>query len=225
MSNISLSGYLKRVLICISGLMAIGLGNMFGVLAGSAGTNAWNTLSLGISGRTGISFGTATFTVSVVIILIDLIGRGRLGFGSLLNMVLIPVFSDLFLKLLPFIPAPKSTVMGVICTLAGQTITSFAMVLYMSAALGAGPRDTLMVILGKKVPKMPIGVVRLGIDLLALLAGVLLGAPFGFGTVLVILLQSAIFQLACRVCRFEPRAIEHEDFLRTIRNLRKREPQ
>lgn len=199
--------------------MAIGLGNLFGVLAGSAGTNAWNTLSLGISGRTGISFGMATFMVSVVIILIDIFGKGRLGIGSLLNMVLIPVFSDLFLKLLPLIPAPKNTAMGVICTLIGQTITSFAMVLYMGAALGAGPRDTLMVILGKKVPKVPIGIVRLGIDLLALLAGVLLGAPFGFGTVLVILLQSAIFQLACRVCRFEPRAVVHTDFLQLFRDL------
>ena len=89
----------------------------------------------------------------------------------------------------------------------------------MGAALGAGPRDTLMVILGKKVPKVPIGIVRLGIDLLALLAGVLLGAPFGFGTVLVILLQSAIFQLACRVCRFEPRAVVHTDFLQLFRDL------
>ena len=110
MNDTSIKGYIRRTLVCVAGLAAIGFGNLFGVLAGSAGTNAWNTLSLGISGRTGISFGTATFAVSVLIIVIDLIGRGRLGFGTVLNMVLIPVFSDLFLKLLSFIPAPQRSV-------------------------------------------------------------------------------------------------------------------
>ena len=83
MNDTSVKGYIRRTLVCVAGLAAIGFGNLFGVLAGSAGTNAWNTLSLGISGRTGISFGTATFAVSVLIIVIDLIGRGRLGFGIL----------------------------------------------------------------------------------------------------------------------------------------------
>ena len=99
------------------------------------------------------------------------------------------------------------------------------MVFYMRTALGAGPRDTLMVIIGKKFPRAPIGLVRMGIELVALLIGVLLGAPFGVGTVLVTVLQSGIFQTACRLCRFEPRAVVHEDFLQVIRNLRKREPQ
>ena len=74
--------YPKRLLLCITGLMLYGLGNFFGVIAGSAGTNAWNTLSLGVSSSTGLSFGTATLMISAVIIAIDLLGRGKLGVGS-----------------------------------------------------------------------------------------------------------------------------------------------
>ena len=92
--------YIKRFFFCIMSLMLFAFGNVFGVKAAMAGTNAWNTLSLGISSSTGISFGTATFLISLVIIVIDLLGKGKLGFGTVLNAVLIPVFSDAFLSLL-----------------------------------------------------------------------------------------------------------------------------
>ena len=46
----------------------------------------------------------------------------------------------------------------------------------MVPALGCGPRDTLMVLIGKKVPKVPIGTVRFCIEVVAMVVGVLLGA-------------------------------------------------
>ena len=48
--------YAKRFVLCTASLALFALGNVFGVKAGMAGTNAWNTLSLGISGMTGMSF-------------------------------------------------------------------------------------------------------------------------------------------------------------------------
>jgi len=46
-----------------------------------------------------------------------------------------------------------------------------------------------------------------------------LGAPLGLGTVLVLVLQASIFQLVCRLCRFEPRSIMQEDVFDTARKL------
>ena len=111
---------------------------------------------------------------------------------------------------------------GIFCTLLGQLVLSFATILYMSPALGCGPRDTLMVILGKKLPKLPIGAVKFGIEALVLVIGILLGAPFGVGTVLVMALQAGIFQFVCRLCRFEPRSLSHESILDTIRRVNSR---
>ena len=45
------------------------------------------------------------------------------------------------------------------------------------------------------------------------------GAPFGPGTVLIMVLQAAIFQMVCRILRFEPRDITHEVFRETFRNI------
>ena len=214
--------YWKRFLICVTGLVIFSLGNFLGVKAGSAGTNAWTTLSVGIAGLAEISFGTANLAVGLAIIGIDLLGKGKLGVGTLMNAFLISWFSDVFLELLHFIPEASSQTVGVVYTLAAQFLGAFSTILYMTAGLGCGPRDTLMVIIGRKFPGAPIGVVKFSIEIAALTVGVLLGAPFGIGTVLIMALQAGIFQFACKVTRYEPRAIVHEDIPQTVRGLLRR---
>ena len=214
-----LKEYTKRITICVLGLAIFSLGNLFGVKAGVAGTNAWNTLALGISGATGVSFGTGNLLVSVVIVAIDLIFKGKLGLGSILNALLIPAFSDLYLAIFHFIPAATNPFIGALCALIGQTLISFATIIYMTAGMGCGPRDTLMVIIGKKFPRAPIGTVKFSMELGVLLVGFLMGAPFGLGTVLVMILQASIFQLACKVTRYEPRSVTHEDLADTWKRI------
>lgn len=203
-----------------AGLMIYGLGNALGVLAGSAGTNAWGTLNIGLSNLSGISYGTASFLISLIIIVIDLIGRGKIGFGTILNIMIISVFSDGWIRLLRLFLSPGGAVTGILYSLLGQIIIAFASVIYMSPALGAGPRDTLMVLIGKKLPRAPIGAVKFGIEVLALTVGILMGAPFGAGTVLAMALQASFFQLACKICRFEPRSVNNEDVFDTVRRIR-----
>ena len=214
--------YCKRIVICTIGLALYALGTVFGVFAGDAGTNGWNTLAIGTANVTGMSFGTAVFAIGAVLLVIDFLGKGKLGLGTFMNVLLIPWMSDIFLKTMTFIPEPPNLFVGVVYTLAGQMIIAFATVVYMRPALGAGPRDTLMVVIGKQVRKIPIGIVKFVIEIVALLAGVLMGASFGIGTVLVIALQASFFQFACKVCRFEPRDIRNEDLADTLRRVRNR---
>ena len=211
--------YIRRFLLCALGLACFSVGNVFGVHADSAGTNAWNTLALGISGTTSLSFGTVTLLISVLVIVIDIIFKGRIGFGTLMNAILISWFSDMFLAVFRFLPTAQNQLIGAALTIIGQTIISFSTILYMSAGLGCGPRDTLMVIIGNRFPKAPIGFIKFCMELIVMLIGVLLGAPFGLGTVLIMALQASIFQIACRVCRYDPRNHVHEDIFDTIRRI------
>lgn len=215
--------YFRRIIICIAGLVLYALGNFFGVIAGAAGTNGWNTLALGLSNTTGLSFGSCVFVIGIVLLIIDYFGKGKLGLGTFMNVFFISWMSDVFLKILTFIPPAPNMTIGVIYTLLGQMIIAFATVIYMKPGLGAGPRDTLMVITGRLVPNVPIGVVKFVLEIAALLAGVVMGAAFGIGTVLVIALQASFFQFACRVCRFEPRDVKNEDLADTFRRIAKKE--
>ena len=211
--------YIRRFLLCALGLACFSVGNVFGVHAGSAGTNAWNTLALGISGTTSLSFGTVTLLISVLVIVIDIIFKGRIGFGTLMNALLISWFSDLLLGIFDFLPYAQNQFIGAALTIIGQTIISFSTILYMWPGLGCGPRDTLMVIIGKRFPKAPIGFIKFCMELVVLLIGVLLGAPFGLGTVLIMALQATIFQFASRICHYDPRNFVHEDIFDTIRRI------
>lgn len=208
--------YFRRIIICIAGLALYALGTVFGVFAGAAGTNGWNTLAIGLSNVTGMTFGTAVFAIGAVLLVIDFLGKGKLGLGTFMNVLLIPWMSDIFLKTMSFMPDSPNMGLGVIFTLTGQFIIAFASIVYMRPGLGAGPRDTLMVVTGKLVPKVPIGAVKFVIEIAALMAGVMMGAAFGIGTVLVISLQASLFQFACRVCRFEPRNVKNEDLADTF---------
>ena len=212
--------YTKRFALCIAGLALYAFGNLWCIKAGDVGTNAWNTLALGISHVSDFSFGTSTFLVGFSIIFLDLICRGKLGFGTFLNALLIPVFSDLFLALGAWIPTCTNKVLGIVITLGAQLVLSFATILYMKGCLGCGPRDTMMVIVGRKLPKIPIGVAKFIVESVALAVGIVLGAPFGLGTLLIMVLQAGMFQLACTILRYEPRDIVHEDVADTLRRWR-----
>jgi uncharacterized membrane protein YczE len=112
--------YSKRLVVCLAGLALYALGTVFGVLAGSAGTNGWNT----------------------------------------------------------------------------------------------------MAIVSKAFPKLPVGLVKYILETIALVSGLMMGAPFGVGTVLVIALQASLFQFACHVCRFVPREAASEDLADTWKRIR-----
>ena len=215
-----ITDYCRRIIICIAGLALYALGSYWGVIAGSAGTNGWNTMALGMSNITGISFGTSVFAIGIALLVIDFLGKGKLGLGTVLNVTLIPAISDFFLRTLTFIPDPPNLAVGVIYSLLGQLIIAFATVVYMSPGLGAGPRDTLMVITGRIYPRIPIGTYKFILEMIALGAGVLMGAAFGLGTVLSIALQASFFQFACWVCRFEPRQVVNEDLADTWKRIR-----
>src|SRR5262249_44409972 len=58
---------------------------------------------------------------------------------------------------------------------------------YLAAALGAGPRDSLMVVASRRLGRR-IAVVRAALELCALAIGVALGGTFGAGTVAFALL-------------------------------------
>ena len=212
--------YFKRFVICILGLLLCALSTYFGAKSGAAGTNGWNTLALGISAMTGLTMGRSALLVSLVIITIDIIFKGKFGFGTLLNIFVIAYFTDIFLAVLTFIPDPPNVFVGTVYSFLCMIFMAFGMIVYMSPGLGAGPRDTLMVILGNRFPKAPIGVVRFAIEIAVMIIGVLMGASFGIGTVLSITLQASIFQLACKICRFEPRDIHHENIKDTIDRIR-----
>ena len=87
--------------------------------------------------------------------------------------------------------------------------------------MGAGPRDTLMVHLSRKL-HVPSGYCRLGLEFIAGLSGWLLGGEVGVGTVVSVFLGGPILQLVFQAFKYDPSAVESESFGDTLHNISKK---
>lgn len=169
----------ERILQLIIGLFLYGvaLGLM---IRGGIGVAPWDVLSLGISGSTGIGYGMVTNLTAVLVLLLWIPLRQRLGIGTLLNAMLVGPSADLALLLLP--PAP-SVWLGAPLFVLGLVLLAFATGLYIAADFGPGPRDGLMTGLVGRTG-WPVWLVRTIIEGSVLMIGFLLGGPVGAGTVI-----------------------------------------
>ncbi len=158
-------------------LYGVALGLM---VRGGIGVAPWDVLALGIAGKAGIGYGVVTVLVSVLVLLLWIPLRQRVGLGTLLNALLVGPSADLALFVLP---APPSIWVGAPMFVAGLLLLAFATGLYIAADFGPGPRDGLMTGLVGRTG-WPVWLVRTLIEGSVLLIGFLLGGPVGVGTVL-----------------------------------------
>ena len=103
----------------------------------------------------------------------------------------------------------------------GLAIMGFAQYIYMKAELGGGPRDTVAVGLKRRLEKVPIGVIVIGMLSVATCMGWILGGPIGIGTIICAALTGPLMQLAFRIVGFVPTAIEHQSIIDSFRILLK----
>lgn len=169
----------ERIVQLLVGLFLYGvaLGLM---VRGGIGVAPWDVLALGIAGQAGIGYGVVTVLVSVLVLVLWIPLRQRVGLGTLLNALLVGPSADLALLV---IPMPPSIWVGAPMFVAGLFLLAFATGLYIAADFGPGPRDGLMTGLVARTGR-PVWLVRTLIEGSVLLIGFLLGGPVGVGTVL-----------------------------------------
>ncbi|MCF8524070.1 MAG: hypothetical protein K9G07_01630, partial [Aquiluna sp.] len=94
------SNFVYRFLKLNVGLFVYGIGIAMLVHA-SIGLAPWDVLAQGISKQTGLSFGQSTIAVSIMVLLAWIPLRVKPGIGSILNAVLLGVYADFWLPLMP----------------------------------------------------------------------------------------------------------------------------
>ncbi len=199
----------------VAGLLVFSFGVHLTIFA-NIGHPPWDCLGMGLALHTPLTYGLSMTVMAVVILIIDLLLGERIGVGTILDALLTGNFVQAFNDLNPF-PMEHSLPAGIGIMLVGFVFMAFGMFFSMSAAQCCGPRDTLLVGLGKRMPRVPIGVVWFILWAVVLLAGWLLGGPVGIGTVIGTFGSSLVVQLIYSIIRFEPRDVRHRDVLTTAR--------
>ena len=206
---------LKRMLLASAGLMLFAF-SYYMQLRISIGGTPWHTLNQGISDTIGITFGQASILVSVLVVITDLLMREPIGVGTILDAFLVGWGTDLFLWLDP-LPYQEGLLGSLLVLFISIVLSAVSQVIYMKAGLSCGPRDALIVALGKRVRRIPIGAVNITLSVLVFTVGWLLGGTVGLGTFINMFGVGIVMDAVFRILRFEPRDIEHEGLMETVR--------
>jgi len=174
---------LSRVLILVFGLTIFGLGDAL-VVQSNLGNAPWTVFAQGLSLKTGLSLGWATFFTGFAVLLIWIPLREKPGFGTLSNIAIISAAIQIGVEKFPL----QSTFLGGLASaLIGIALVGVGSSLYITCGLGPGPRDGAMTGI-HNLTGIRVGRVRMAIEITVLIIGWFLGGRVGLGTALFALL-------------------------------------
>lgn len=180
----------RRITQLLIGLALYGISLAIFIRAG-LGLDPWDVFHQGVATKTGFSIGVVVIAVSFIVLLLWIPLRQMPGIGTIANAVLVGLFADLGLWLIPAV----SHLGGQIAMLAGAVILNgIASACYIGARLGPGARDGLMTGLVRRTG-WSVRLVRTGIEVTVLAVGLLLGGSVGVGTVVYALAIGPIVQV------------------------------
>ena len=176
------------------GLVLYGASSALLVRAG-LGLDPWDVFHQGLAGRIGLSLGAVVILVGALVLLVWIPLRQRPGIGTISNVVVVGLALDATMAVTGDAHgwAAQLAVM-----LAAIVLNGVATGLYISAGLGAGPRDGMVLGLARRSGRS-IRLVRTAIEIAVLSSGWLLGGTVGLGTVAYALLIGPLSQLFLRL--------------------------
>ena len=208
----------------ISSLFQILLGLLiysFGVyltIYSNIGLAPWDCLGMGIAKHTPLGYGSSMVLIGVCAIVIQLILQERIGFATLFDALITGRLTQFFIDISPY-PENHSRWLGIIFMLFGFLFIALGMYVYMKAEMGCGPKDGLLIAIGRKMPKIPIGIIEILLWTTVTACGYLLGGTVGIGTVISTLGAGAVMHLFYTVIHFEPRKLRHKSVIETVQTL------
>jgi uncharacterized membrane protein YczE len=208
---------IKRYLSLFFGTVLFALGIVVTMKA-NLGFAPWDVLHRGIGQAIGLTIGKVSILTSLVICILVLILGEKLGLGTLVNMLVIGTFIDIFLGI-NMIPQMQGILSGIVMLLLGLFTISFGTYFYIRSGFGAGPRDSLMVAI-RRITKLPIGLCRGLLELSIVLIGWRLGGPVGIGTAIAAFSISFCIQIVFAGLKFDATKVKHETLDVTFKNFK-----
>ena len=181
---------LKRILIIIVGSIIAAYGITLALYAGFGGATL-AVLWQGISQTFHISIGMASFVVAIVMILFAVIyDRKQIHIGTVLYQIVYSLCVDLFANLHIY---SRYMWINFFIMLAGVILFAAGTGLYASTSLGRGSYEAVTFALVEK-NNWQVKIVRMILDVIMVVTGVLLGGSFGVCTIVTIIVSGPVIQ-------------------------------
>jgi uncharacterized protein len=192
--------FLLRLVHVNLGLALFGFGISLQLRAG-VGLGPWDVFHQGMSLRTPLTVGQAMVIAGLAVLAFSILAaKVRPGVGTVLNIVVIGSWVDAFLAL-PGFPTARGPLDGGAMFGVGVVLNGIATGLYLTAGLGAGPRDGFALALAKLL-QVTVRRARTLVEVVVLTTGWLMGGSVGVGTVVFALSIGPIMQASLHRFQF-----------------------
>jgi uncharacterized membrane protein YczE len=201
------STFIRDFIVIQIGFLLYGLAIAL-IVRADLGTGTWVVLEVALANILGIKIGTMTVYMGFFVLIIALLLREQVGWGTLGNILSIGPWLNLFLDL---IGTPNNNIaLQIAMLLLGVLIQGIATAVYIGVEAGAGPRDSLMLAI-HRTTGVSIRIARGAIEVIVVLIGWLLGGPLGLGTVIFAILIGPSVQWAFKLFRVHPHTPERAE--------------
>ena len=211
-----LRDYVRRLLRLAAGIAVSSLGIVL-MLQANVGLEPWSVLQQGMTLVLPVSYGLASVIAGAAAIGLAVLFGESFGVGTIVNIIGCGVCIDAMLAL-DWVPQLHSLPGGIAMLLAGLELLALGTWMYMRSALGAGPRDALMVALARKFGRSA-GACRAVVDVLVTVIGFFLGGPVGVGTIISAVGLGPLINLNFAAVRFNPAEVHQENAAETIAKI------
>lgn len=174
---------LNKLVIFFSGLILVALGSAHMIKVSQLGVQPFDILYIGLQEKFPVTIGTASILIGCILVTFSLLlTKEKLKVGTILDTICLGAFVDLFLHI-DFLTTPDSLLGQIYYLLVGTILISFGAALTILSDLGAGPIDTFMLAIHKRL-KLSMKLATTVIEVFTLTIGFFLGGPVGVGTLL-----------------------------------------
>ena len=208
---------IRNMILASFGLFVFAVG-VYLTIQANIGVAPWDVLNQGLTKRTGFLYGNVMIMVSLTVILLDVLMKEPIGMGMLLDTLVVGKTVDLMNYLNRV--KPRQTLWGgVLLLIAGIFLLAVGMRIYMALGLGCGPRDTFLVALCKRFPKLSIGALNVIMWATVTVIGWFLGGQVGLGTIVSVAAMGPVLNTLCKLTRFNAADVVHQNLLKTLKIL------
>ena len=180
----------KKIIIIVSGSVIAAYGITLALYAGFGGATL-AVLWQGISRTFHISIGMASLIVAIVMIVFAFFyDRSQIHIGTILYQIVYSLCVDLFANAHVY---SSHLWVNALIMLLGVVLFAVGTGFYAAASLGRGSYEALTFSLAEK-NGWQVKVVRMILDIVMVIAGVLLGGKFGICTIVTIIISGPVIQ-------------------------------
>lgn len=181
----------KKIVVIVIGSMIAAYGITLALYAGFGGATL-AVLWQGLSETFHMSIGMASFMVALGMILFVVIyDRSQIHIGTVLYQIVYSVCVDLFAKCHIY---SRYVWINFLIMLLGVVLFAVGTGLYASASLGRGSYEAVTFALAEK-NNWQVKIVRMILDIVMVVVGVLLGGKFGICTIVTVIISGPVIQM------------------------------